>query len=123
MEWAAGEPTAIGHLEEALNEAHDSTEIAAAAGPMANALIISDQADTAVPLLERAAARIRFTDPRLAWRLDGAAALAGLMDDRTAPAALRAVDRLEASLGESADRRASYSSSWRTRPCGGPVSG
>ena len=102
-EWAAGEPTAIGHLEEALNEAHDSTEIAAAAGPLANALIISDQADTAVPLLERAAARIRFTDPRLALRLDGAAALAGLMDDRTAPAALRAVDRLEASLGESAD--------------------
>jgi DNA-binding CsgD family transcriptional regulator len=36
-------------------------------------------------------------------RLDGAAALAGLLDDRTAPAALRAVDRLEASLGESAD--------------------
>ena len=102
-EWAAGEPAAIGHLEEALNEARDATEIAAAAGPLANALIISDQADTAVTLLERAAARIRSTDPRLALRLDGAAALAGLMDDRTAPAALRAVDRLEASLGESAD--------------------
>ncbi len=102
-EWAAGEPTAIGHLEEALNEARDGPEIAAAAGPLANALIISDQADAAVPLLERAAARIRSTDPRLALRLDGAAALAGLMDDRTAPAALRAVDRLEASLGESAD--------------------
>ena len=37
-EWAAGEPTAIGHLEEALNEARDGTEIAAAAGPLANAL-------------------------------------------------------------------------------------
>src|SRR5689334_6181632 len=102
-EWAAGEPTAIGHLEEALNEARDGPEIAAAAGPLANALIISDQADAAVPLLQRAAARIRLTDPRLALRLDGAAALAGLMDDRTAPAALQAVDRLEASLGESAD--------------------
>jgi DNA-binding CsgD family transcriptional regulator len=102
-EWAAGEPAAIGHLEGALNEARDATEIAAAAGPLANALIISDQADTAVTLLERAAARIRSTDPRLALRLDGAAALAGLMDDRTAPAAFRAVDRLEASLGESAD--------------------
>ena len=102
-EWAAGEPAAIGHLEGALNEARDAAEIAAAAGPLATALIISDQADTAVTLLERAAARIRFTDPRLALRLDGAAALAGLMDDRTAPAALRAVDRLEASLGESAD--------------------
>jgi hypothetical protein len=54
-------------------------------------------------VLQRTAARIRPTDPRLAWRLDGAAALAGLMDDRTAPAALRAVERLEASLGESAD--------------------
>ena len=102
-EWAAGEPAAIGHLEQALNEARDGPEIAAAAGPLANALIISDQADAAVPLLERAAARIRSTDPRLALRLDGAAALAGLMDDRTAPAALRAVDRLEASLDGSAD--------------------
>jgi DNA-binding CsgD family transcriptional regulator len=102
-EWAAGEPAAVGHLEDALNEARDGREIAAAAGPLANALIISDQADAAVPLLQRAAARIRLTDPRLALRLDGAAALAGLMDDRTAPAALRAVDRLEASLGDSAD--------------------
>jgi DNA-binding CsgD family transcriptional regulator len=102
-EWAAGEPAAIGHLEEALSEARDATAIAAAAAPLANAYIISDQADIAVPVLQRTAARIRPTDPRLAWRLDGAAALAGLMDDRTAPAALRAVQRLEASLGESAD--------------------
>src|SRR5215469_5791472 len=101
-DWAAGEPTAIGHLEDALNEARDVTAIAAAAGQLANAYLISDQADTAVAVLERAAARIRSMDPRLALRLDGAAALAGLMDDRTAPAALRAVDGLEASLGESA---------------------
>jgi len=100
-EWAAGEPGAIGHLEEALNEARDATAIAAAAAPLANAYIISDQADIAVPVLERAAGRIRPTDPRLAWRLDGAAALAGMMDDRTASAALRAVERLEATLGES----------------------
>ena len=102
-EWAAGEPTAIGHLEEALNEAPDGTAMAAAAGPLANAYLISDQADTAVAVLERAAARIRPTDPRLALRLDGAAALTGLMDDRTAAAALRKVGRLEASLGEFAD--------------------
>jgi predicted ATPase len=62
-EWAAGEPAAIGHLEEALNEARDATAIAAAAAPLANAYIISDQADIAVPVLERAAARIRPTDP------------------------------------------------------------
>jgi len=102
-EWATGEPAAIGHLEEALTEARDNTAIAAAAGPLANAYIIADQADVAVAVLQRAIARIRPTDPRLAWRLDGAAALAGLMDDRTAPAALRTVDRLQASLGESAD--------------------
>jgi DNA-binding CsgD family transcriptional regulator len=102
-EWAAGEPTAIGHLEEALNEAPDGTAMAAAAGPLANAYLISDQADTAVAVLERAAARIRPTDPRLALRLDGAAALTGLMDDRTAAAALRKVGQLEDSLGESAD--------------------
>src|SRR5690348_14584846 len=82
-EWAAGGPDAVGHLKEALNEAHDATAIAAAAGPLANAYIISDQADVAVVELQRVVARIRATDPRLALRLDGAAALAGLMDDRT----------------------------------------
>jgi len=102
-EWAAGGPDAVDHLKEALNEAHDATAIAAAAGPLANAYIISDQADVAVVELQRAVARIRATDPRLALRLDGAAALAGLMDDRTAPAALRTVDRLRASLAEHAD--------------------
>jgi len=102
-EWAAGEPAAIGHLEEALNEARDATAIGAASGPLANAYLISDQADIAVAVLQRAIARIRPTDPRLALRLDGAAALFGLMDDRTAPAALRMVDRLQASLGEAAD--------------------
>jgi DNA-binding CsgD family transcriptional regulator len=102
-EWAAGEPAAIGHLEEALNEARDGTAMAAAAGPLANAYLISDQADVAVAVLDRAAARIRPTDRRLALRLDGAAALAGLMDDRTAAAALRKVDRLEDSLAEFAD--------------------
>jgi isopenicillin N synthase-like dioxygenase len=102
-EWAAGDPDAIGHLKEALNEARDATAIAAAAGPLANAYIISDQADVAVVELQRVVARIRATDPRLALRLDGAAVLAGLMDDRTAPAALQTVDRLRASLAEYAD--------------------
>ncbi len=102
-EWAAGDPAAIGHLEEALNEARDATAIAAAAGPLANAYIISDQADIAVPVLQRAVARVRPTDPRRALRLDGAAALAGLMDDRTAAAAFRTVDRLHASLSDFAD--------------------
>ena len=54
-------------------------------------------------MLQRAIGRIRPTDPRLALRLEGAAALFGLMDDRTSPAALAAVDRLEDSLGEFAD--------------------
>src|SRR5262245_16723427 len=94
-EWAAGEPAAIGHLEEALNEAPDGTAMAAAAGPLANAYLISDQADTAVAVLERAAGRIRPTDPRLALRLDGAAARAGLMDDRTAAARPRKGGRPE----------------------------
>jgi DNA-binding CsgD family transcriptional regulator len=102
-EWAAGEPTAIGRLEEALNEARDATAIAAAAGPLANAYLVSDQADTAVAVLQRAIGRIRPTDPRRALRLEGAAALFGLMDDRTAPAALAAVDRLEDSIGDVAD--------------------
>ena len=102
-EWATGEPSAISHLEAALTEARDAAAIAAAVGPLANAYIISDQADIAVAVLQRAVTRIQPTDPRLAWRLDGAAALAGLMDDRTAPAAFRAVDRLRASLDDAAD--------------------
>src|SRR5690242_20744118 len=102
-EWATGDAAAVGHLEESLTEARDPAAIAAAAGPLANAYIISDHADIAVAVLERAIARIRPTDPRLALRLDGAAALFGLMDDRTAPAALGRVDRLQVSLGEAAD--------------------
>jgi hypothetical protein len=102
-EWAVGEPAAIGHLEEALNEARDVTAIAAAAGPLANAYLISDQADIAVAVLQRAITRIRPADPRLALRLEGAAALLGMMDDRTAAAALRTADRLQAGLGTSAD--------------------
>src|SRR5262249_59592898 len=82
-EWAAGEPTAIGHLEEALNEARDAAAIAAAAAPLANAYIISDQADIAVAVLQRAIARIRPTDPRLALRLEGAAPPACRRAERT----------------------------------------
>jgi DNA-binding CsgD family transcriptional regulator len=102
-EWYTGQPTAIAHLEEALKAARDVATIAAAAGPLANAYVVSDRTDIGVAVLQRAIDRIRPTDPLLALRLEGASALAGVVDDRTAPEALRTVDRLRARLDEFRD--------------------
>jgi DNA-binding CsgD family transcriptional regulator len=102
-EWYTGQPTAIAHLEEALETACDVSMIAAASGPLANAYVVSDRTDVGVAVLRRAIDRIRPTDPLLALRLEGASALAGIVDDRTAPDALRTVDRLRARLDELPD--------------------
>jgi DNA-binding CsgD family transcriptional regulator len=99
-EWYTGQPTAIAHLEEALESAHDVSTIATAAGRLANAYVASDRADIGVAVLRRAIDRIRPADPLLALRLEGASALAGVVDDGTAPDALRTVDRLRARLDE-----------------------
>ena len=62
--------------------------------------------DTSTPNLARACDYLLgggasfAADRALALRLEGASALAGVVDDRTAPDALRTVDRLRDRLGE-----------------------
>ena len=102
-EWYAGQPAAISHLEEALAGAADVPLIAAAAWALAYAYAVSDRADRAVAVLQRAIARVSAADPLLTLSLEAAAALVGVVDDRTAPAALRAVDHLRARLDEVPD--------------------
>jgi DNA-binding CsgD family transcriptional regulator len=99
-EWDDGQPTAIADLEEALAGGRDVPTITAAAGALANAYTVSDRADMAVAVLQRAIARIQADDPSLALTLESASALVGIMDDRTAAAAVSVVDRLRDRLDE-----------------------
>jgi DNA-binding CsgD family transcriptional regulator len=102
-EWYTGQPTAITQLEAAAAEAQDVATLAAAAGALANAYVLSDQTDLGVAVLQRAIERVSRTDARLALRLNGASALAGVVDDRTAAAALQTVDLLQDRLAELQD--------------------
>ena len=99
-EWDAGQPAAIAHLEEALAGAGDVPTVAAAAWTLAYAYTVSDRADLAAMVLQRAIAPVSAADPLLTLWLEAAAALAGVMDDRTAPAALRVVERLREHLDD-----------------------
>ena len=102
-EWYTGQPAAIAQLESATAEAREVSTLAAAAGALAHAYVLSDRTDLGVGVLQRAAERIGQMDPQLALRLEGASALAGVVDDRTAPAANRTVDLLRARLAEFPD--------------------
>jgi DNA-binding CsgD family transcriptional regulator len=102
-EWYTGRPEAIAHLEAATAQARGVATLAAAAGALANAYVLSDQTDLGVGVLRRVIATVGQADPVLALRLEGAAALAGIVDDRTAPAANQAADVLRARLGELPD--------------------
>jgi DNA-binding CsgD family transcriptional regulator len=103
-EWYAGQPTAIDQLEQAVAAARaDPQMLAEAAGALANAYVLSDQTNLGVGVLQRAIDLIGALDPLLALRLDGASALAGVVDDRTAPAAHVIVDRLRPRLADLQD--------------------
>jgi DNA-binding CsgD family transcriptional regulator len=102
-EWYTGQPDAITHLEEAVMSAQDGRTLAAAAGALANAFVLSDKTDLGVTVLQRAISTIRPADPSLAVRLEGACALAGIVDDRTAPTANQTADRLRDLMPELAD--------------------
>jgi DNA-binding CsgD family transcriptional regulator len=95
-EWYTGQADAIAHLAAAVAEARDAATAAAAAAALANAYVLSDKTDLGVRTLQRVIVAIGSTDPELALRLEGAAALAGIVDDRTAPAANRATAELRA---------------------------
>jgi DNA-binding CsgD family transcriptional regulator len=102
-EWEAGQPDAVAHLEEAVASAQDTDAIAAAAGSLAEIYYVTDRTDAAVAVLERSIARVRGTDARLAFSLECRRALVGVMDDRTARAALDALERLRQRVDELAE--------------------
>ncbi len=102
-EWYTGRPTAIAQLEAAVSEASDVTTLASAASALANAHVLSDQTDQAVHVLQQATDRIAAADPQLGWRLKGACALAGMVDDRTAASANAILEQLRPSLEGHAD--------------------
>lgn len=97
-EWYAGKPAAITHLQEALALGHDSSTLAAAAGTLANAYLVVDRIDAAVAVLHEASTRIGAENPHHGAALEASAALAGILDDRTAARSLTVVDRLRAEL-------------------------
>jgi tetratricopeptide (TPR) repeat protein len=102
-EWRAGQQDAIGHLHQALATAPDVSTTAAAAGALALAYRVVDRSDMSIAVSQQAIARLEKADARLALTLESSAALAGVMDDRTAPAALRALDSLAGRVDEFAE--------------------
>ena len=102
-EWRAGQPGAIGHLQQALATAPDASTTAAAAGALALAYRVLDRSDMSIAVSQQAIATLEKADAWLALTLESSAALAGVMDDRTAPAALRALDSLAGRVDEFAE--------------------
>jgi DNA-binding CsgD family transcriptional regulator len=98
-EWRAGQPDAIAHLEQAVAAAGDDHRtLARAGGRLARAYYVTDRAERAVEVLERTLSTVGDTDAGLALRLEAAAALIGMLDQRTAPAAVRRAERLRGRL-------------------------
>jgi DNA-binding CsgD family transcriptional regulator len=102
-EWRAGHPDAIGHLQEALATAPDADTAADAAAALALAYRVLDRSDMSIAVLQQAIARLEHADAWRALTLESSSALAGVMDDRTAQAALKVVGRLSGRLGEFAE--------------------
>jgi DNA-binding CsgD family transcriptional regulator len=100
-EWHAGQPEAISDLEQALTAARDAETIAAAAGALGRGYLITDRADIGVDVLQRAIGRVQDIDAQLAFGLECSRALLGVMDDRTAQAALEGMTGLTGRLEES----------------------
>jgi DNA-binding CsgD family transcriptional regulator len=112
-EWRAGQPDAVAHLEQALAGADDDHRtLIAASGLLSFAYAVSDQAERAVEALERTLAAMgdtettlalteplstiepALTDAPLTLITEAAIVAAGMMNERTAPAALRRAEGL-----------------------------
>ena len=102
-EWRAGQQDAIGHLQQALVTAAEASTTAAAAGALALAYRVLDRSDMSVAVSRQVIAKLERADAWLALTLESSAALAGVMDDRTAPAALQALDSLAGRADEFAE--------------------
>jgi DNA-binding CsgD family transcriptional regulator len=94
-EWRAGQPDAIFHLEQAVAAARDDVRMQIAASVrLARAYNVTDQAERAVEILERVLAAAGETDTGLALRLEAGTAVIGMVNERTAPGALRRAEAL-----------------------------
>jgi DNA-binding CsgD family transcriptional regulator len=94
-EWRAGQPDAIAHLEQALAAAGDDLgTVIVACSQLAAAYTVSDQAELAVAVLERALGATTDADGALASTFEAAMAVIGIGNERTAPPALRRADGL-----------------------------
>jgi DNA-binding CsgD family transcriptional regulator len=122
-EWRAGQPDAIAHLEQALAAAdEDPRTLIAACALLALAYNVTDRAERAVQVLDQALAAVGdrngtlsltarlgtvepepLRDARLALTLEAAIAMVGMVNERTAPAALLRAERLRGRLGALAD--------------------
>jgi DNA-binding CsgD family transcriptional regulator len=103
-EWRAGQPDAIAHLEQAFAAAGDDHRTLVLASDLLGFVYyVTDQADRAVEVRERAFAAVGDTDARLAARLEASAALVGMTNERTAPAAIRRAEGLHRRLRTLAD--------------------
>lgn len=102
-EWYSGQPTAIAHLEEALETAGDPPSIAAAARALGSAYVSCDRIDLTVAVMQRASDRVSPAHPGIALHITSASALAGLADDRTGQDAIRVVEKLNGRLDEIPD--------------------
>jgi tetratricopeptide (TPR) repeat protein len=102
-EWRAGQPDAIGHLQEALAAAPDADTAADAAAALALVYRVLDRSDMSIAVLQQAIARLKQADAWRALTLESSSALAGVMDDRTAQAALKALESLSGRLDEFAE--------------------
>jgi DNA-binding CsgD family transcriptional regulator len=98
-EWRAGQPDAIAPLEQAFAAAGDDHRTLVLASDLLGFVYyVSDQADRAVEVRERAFAAVADTDARLAAALEASAALVGMTNERTAPAAIRRAEGLHRRL-------------------------
>ena len=118
-EWRAGQPDALAHLEEALAEAgEDLGTLIAACGLLALAYAVSDQAERASGVLERALTAVADTNAAVAVTerpgtieplplidtagrtlgFEAVIAMVGMLDERTAPAALLRAEGLRGRL-------------------------
>jgi DNA-binding CsgD family transcriptional regulator len=103
-EWRAGLPDGIEHLEQAIAGAGgDPGTLIAASYLLAWAYVVSDRHERAVEVLERTLAAVEHQPALLAVTLEAGLVAVGIMNDRTAPAALRRAEALRARLDGLAD--------------------
>ncbi len=98
-EWLAGHPEAIAHLEQALAAAgEDLGTLILACAVLAHAYNLTDRGERAVEVLERLLAAVDDRDAGMALTAEAGIATVGMMDERTAPAALRRAETLRGRL-------------------------